>query len=281
METPLSQRLSKVQLIVLDLDGTTLNTLKQFTENTERTLAAVRAKGLHVHFATGRMLPCTLLYARRAGLPGPAVALNGALIQNHNGEQLEAHALTETELRQCLSFERESCRSFWMRALDIVSAESLLPYFRYMTTWNNGENHITVPKSQWPRFDGGVFQIQWVGPRSELELIEAQVKPMADLQTAIYPSIRGVHSHLEIRRKGVSKWTGIQALQRSLGVTNEQTLAIGDWINDTEMLQRVGTGVAMGNAYEPVKDFADWVMPWTNEQDGVAEFLKTHFLEEA
>lgn len=38
-----------------------------------------------------------------------------------------------------------------------------------------------------------------------------------------------------------------------------QALAFGDSYNDTEMLQAVGTGVAMGNAPEPVKAIADAV----------------------
>ncbi len=50
-------------------------------------------------------------------------------------------------------------------------------------------------------------------------------------------------------------------------------MAIGDNMNDLEMLNYVGLGIAMGNAPTAVKEVADWVAP-SVEEDGVAVALE-------
>ena len=39
------------------------------------------------------------------------------------------------------------------------------------------------------------------------------------------------------------------------------------------MIQYAGLGVAMANAQPPVKAQADLVLPYTNDEDGVARFV--------
>lgn len=56
-----------------------------------------------------------------------------------------------------------------------------------------------------------------------------------------------------------SKALGIERVIDRLGVKLENTYAFGDGLNDIEMLEFVGTGVAMGNAFEATKKAADWV----------------------
>jgi hydroxymethylpyrimidine pyrophosphatase-like HAD family hydrolase len=55
--------------------------------------------------------------------------------------------------------------------------------------------------------------------------------------------------------------------QRNLGF--ESLAAIGDDVNDTQMLQRAGIGIAMDNALPEVKAAADWITAAAND-DGVA-----------
>ena len=55
--------------------------------------------------------------------------------------------------------------------------------------------------------------------------------------------------------KGTSKATGIAWLCKYLGVPREETYAIGDSVNDLDMLAYVGHGIAMGNATQSPKEF--------------------------
>lgn len=80
---------------------------------------------------------------------------------------------------------------------------------------------------------------------------------------------------VEFVPKGFSKAIGIKWLCNHLGIDIEDTYAIGDSVNDIDMLDTVGCGIAMGNAADFVKDAADYVTTdLTN--DGVQNAL-AHF----
>ncbi len=63
----------------------------------------------------------------------------------------------------------------------------------------------------------------------------------------------------EITKRGVDKDTGMAAILEYLGLEREDAIAFGDGPNDAEMIRFAGTGVAMGNARDEIKDIADLV----------------------
>ena len=77
----------------------------------------------------------------------------------------------------------------------------------------------------------------------------------------------------EISDPEVNKGNAIRALCRHLGMTTADCIAFGDSMNDVEMLQTTGIGVAMGNAPDAVKALADLVCDRC-ECDGIAKILK-------
>ncbi|MFW6330701.1 MAG: HAD family hydrolase, partial [Gemmatimonadota bacterium] len=86
------------------------------------------------------------------------------------------------------------------------------------------------------------------------------------------------HAHLaEFLAPGVSKADGAEAALGAVGRRWSDTLAIGDFHNDIEMLRRAAVAVAMGNAHEAVKRVADHV---TSDRDdaGVARALERFVL---
>ena len=56
---------------------------------------------------------------------------------------------------------------------------------------------------------------------------------------------------LECFAPQVNKWHGIEQLCQFLGISGSRVLALGDDVNDVEMIARAGLGVAMGNAVDP------------------------------
>ena len=83
----------------------------------------------------------------------------------------------------------------------------------------------------------------------------------------------GGFNNFEISKAGVTKATGLQALTAHLGVTMEETMAVGDSENDLSMINAAGIGVAMGNASDDVKAIANYITT-SNEEDGVGEAIK-------
>jgi hydroxymethylpyrimidine pyrophosphatase-like HAD family hydrolase len=85
--------------------------------------------------------------------------------------------------------------------------------------------------------------------------------------------------NIEINPIGVHKGAGVQAVCGLLGITMSQVVAIGDSLNDINMIRKAGLGIAMGNAQDEVKRAADKVTA-TNKEDGVAAAIRDYILSE-
>lgn len=99
-----------------------------------------------------------------------------------------------------------------------------------------------------------------------------------DNQTAALtlPTLKTTRWHVsgvDILDENGSKARGIKAVLDKLGIDRQDAWAFGDGLNDVEMLQMVGLGVAMGNAHADLKAVADFVAP-SSYDEGIYQGLK-------
>lgn len=78
--------------------------------------------------------------------------------------------------------------------------------------------------------------------------------------------------YTEITNENVNKWTAIEELIKMLNIKPEEVIAIGDNINDEQMIKNAKVGVAMGNSNPYIKKIADEVTK-DNNLSGVAEVI--------
>jgi hydroxymethylpyrimidine pyrophosphatase-like HAD family hydrolase len=83
---------------------------------------------------------------------------------------------------------------------------------------------------------------------------------------------------LEMLPARTDKGTALEKLAGFLGIPREETLAIGDSMNDEAMLRWAGMGVAMVNGDERIKRIAGMVSEKSNDDDGVAEIIEKYIL---
>ena len=84
--------------------------------------------------------------------------------------------------------------------------------------------------------------------------------------------------YTEITNENVNKWTAIEFLLDKLNIKREEVLAIGDNMNDIEMIQGAGLGVVMGNSNPKMKEIADEIVA-DNNSEGVLEALEKFVLK--
>ena len=90
-----------------------------------------------------------------------------------------------------------------------------------------------------------------------------------------YPAFDIVRWHpiaVDVLPKGINKWTACQWVMAQTGFVAEQAVAFGDGLNDLEMLQGVGFGVAMDNCHPSLRAVAQRVAPPLH-LDGIATVL--------
>ena len=85
--------------------------------------------------------------------------------------------------------------------------------------------------------------------------------------------------YTEITNNNVNKWSAIEFLINKLHIAKEDVIAIGDNVNDKEMIENAGLGVAMGNSSPDMKAIAD-VVVGDNNSEGVAEVIEKFVLRD-
>ena len=92
-----------------------------------------------------------------------------------------------------------------------------------------------------------------------------------------YEITSSVPEYIEIVKKGIKKSEAIKVVMEKYDIKQNEVMAIGDGENDVEMLSFAGLGIAMENAMDDVKEFANDVTT-SNNHDGVANAIEKYIL---
>ncbi|MBW3111980.1 MULTISPECIES: Cof-type HAD-IIB family hydrolase [Bacillaceae] len=262
-------------LIVLDLDGTLLTDEKKISPKTHDILKKARLKGHEVMIATGRPFRASELYYQQLQLETPIVNFNGAFVHHPSDPSwgLYHEPMDLKVAKQII----DACEEFKFR--NIVAEVMDDVYLHY-----HDEKIIDVFMMGNPAIStGDIRNVLSDHPTSML--IHAEEEDVAEIRA----HLDDVHAELidhrrwaapwhiiEIVKTGLNKAVGIDRVASSLNIPKERIIAFGDEDNDLEMLEYAGTGVAMGNAIDPLKDIANEVT-LSNEEDGIGRYLQKRF----
>lgn len=104
----------------------------------------------------------------------------------------------------------------------------------------------------WKLMDIEVPSMCYIGEPEGAALIE---EAFPDLRLPLFAGLMGA----DIIEKRNSKAKGLAMLCEYFGTTMKESYAFGDSMNDYEIIQAVGTGIAMGNGDPRLKEVADYV----------------------
>ena len=263
-----------VKLFVSDLDGTMLPSGDIVSsENIAAVQCAVRA-GVTVTIATGRMFEAALPVAEALGVDVPIIAYNGALIKSPSGRIYEEHAIDPMLARDIITFAQ--ARGWYIQS---YSGGVL----RYAVACEESRFYEDSQKIT-GKAVGRDGMLAYVTGNCKLLLVtegravsEARAQMLLDAFGAHIGVTRSADRLVEIVVKGVSKASALTALAAKLGITADETMAIGDAYNDLPMLKAAGKSVAMGNAFPEVKEEADYETLSCTE-NGLAAAIYTYVL---
>jgi hydroxymethylpyrimidine pyrophosphatase-like HAD family hydrolase len=86
---------------------------------------------------------------------------------------------------------------------------------------------------------------------------------------------------LDVIHPQVSKGVGVAAVTAELGLEPDEVMAIGDNVNDLEMLHFAGTAVVMSNAEAALRDVPGFHVTASNDEDGVARAIEEFCLHQS
>lgn len=80
-----------------------------------------------------------------------------------------------------------------------------------------------------------------------------------------------------VSHKDASKGTGLHYIQKKLGITPKETIAVGDGASDVPMMKYAVERIAMGNAEPELKRIATYIAPPVSE-DGLIDIINNFVL---
>ncbi|MDE3153807.1 MAG: HAD-IIB family hydrolase [Acidobacteriota bacterium] len=280
-----------IRLIAIDIDGTLLDSRGQLPELNRRAVAAAVAQGVAVALVTGR----SFHFARPvATLLDDAVTLivnNGAITRSATGETAARRLLPRPVAHDLLVatagyradaaviFDRPVARQVLYDRMDWTHAnrrgyfEKNRPYLAQVpdlaeTLADEPDDPIQV------MFSGGVARMRELAARLE------GLPAASDWTIALTEYPHRDFTLVDVLTAGCSKGTALAELAAALGVAAAEVMAVGDNLNDREMLAWAGVPVVMGNAPAELRANG-WRVTGTNDEAGLARAIEGMVLGEA
>ena len=284
-------RTMSIKMIGLDLDGTVLNSRKQMTEAVGNAISAAVDAGIVVVPVTGRPLTGIPEFIFRNTHIRYAITSNGAIITDTvNNSVCESHFLsrdiTQEAVKHAATFGQlysifvngtgySSVEAF-NRIRSVFSGTDLEDYVEYsrkpvedLTAFLNQPSKIfSSPDSLCLNYD--CVENIWFhfADSGKCDVAEAMFKSIAP-DAMIH---RMVEDEFEMEAPDADKGSSFLSLAQMLGIRQEETMAIGDSVNDIGFMKKAGISVAMGNSRPMIKELADFTTD-DNNHDGVAKAI--------
>ena len=286
----LERRGLSFRTIVVDLDGTLLNSDRELSETQAEYLRGLHSKGIQLVIATGRCGPNLFEIIGRLQIPAPipVVCMNGArgmlcmYTEPEPSRTIIRHKvlfdkpLTQAAVENIVYTANQSgLMIIYYQDNNIFANPKLPQHFQLVAEYKRLTDYeLLLVNDDFETLtnidDFLPCKLQVLGVE-DCEAFEDEL----DVEVAIDEGYKkGLGYYAEILDPEVNKGKGLERLFNVLGMSLEESIAFGDGGNDMEMLQTVGFGLAMKNAPALVKKDADGVTPWTNDQDGVMKTLQ-------
>ncbi|SRR5579871_374689 len=277
-----------VRLIALDIDGTLLDERSHLPAINVEAVSAAAARGIEVALVTGRRYDFALPIARQFPCPLTMIVNNGAVVKSSAGDTHFVNLLPRTVAERvidaadgfrelasvCFNRPREHQviyeRIDWRDPLRQGYFERNREYISEMSPLRNclTEDPIQV------MFTGYVEQVR------QAEKFLSALPFVSEFSMAVTLYDKRDFGLLDVIAPGCSKGATLAEWVRRRGWQREDVMAIGDNLNDLEMLQFAGLPVVMGNSVPELKTLG-WRETLSNDQGGVAAAIELYAFGDA
>lgn len=267
-----------IKLFALDMDGTLLDSKSRLREETIDALKDLQASGVRVLLCSGRVFSSVYYYAREIDNKPCLIANNGAVMGLSYEKLFEENAISYNLLEKLFEISLANDLDFHFYDLDTYYSNKFdQDRVRHLLVDPDDSNHYTVKFSisdnpikelKDRKHMAYKFQINNLdtNPLAKDKLEKILVEEFSD-KLSFTSSFDRV---LEIMAGGVTKARTLEGLLDKMGLCRNNLAAIGDGLNDLEMLEISKLSFAMANGKDEVKDIADYIVS-DNDSGGILE----------
>lgn len=251
----------KTKILFFDIDGTLYNSEKKLPKATYDAIQKAKENGHEVAIATGRSPFFLKPVLDELGL-NSYISFNGQYVV-YKGNLISKRPIPMDTIEKLVA--QATTEGNPIVYLDNVKMTS--------ATKDNQKVRVSMDSLFYPmpEVDGEYYK------RSDTYQILLYVDEKEEKRYAsLYPQLKFIRWHkfsVDVINNDVSKAYGIRQFLNHTEFDIEDAIAFGDGLNDIEMLQAVGTSVAMGNGHEKAKEVATFVTDHV-DHDGVSKAMK-------
>lgn len=266
------------KLLILDLDGTTLNAHSEIAAGDLAAAEALRQHGIEITVATGRLFTGTQQFARQLGVRGSVAVMNGSELIDVQTSTLRHGTYLESGSRRTIreALEDHALTTFVFTSRRIHFNRRDDDHAPYLKIWTEDlVSHDNIfAATEWN--DADLVALCAIGSPASIDAArDAILDAHGDTVHPVQFDTHHGHRFLKLRRKGEDKGTAVHRLAAERGFAADECVVVGDWINDIPMLRSPARSFAMGHAPEHVRREADEVLEATRATGGgVAEVAR-------
>ncbi len=259
--------LSKVRLVVSDMDGTLLNNKSEVSSRFFNQFTELKKQNIHFVAASGRQYQSILEKLDTIKNDISIIAENGGIMKYDDKEHILLQ-LSNEHVKKAINILRTIKGAYIVLCgrksayIESSDAEFVSRFSNYYAEYNIVEDLTAVTNDVFLKI--AVFHF---------DCSETHILPVAQsLQTDMQVIVSG-QNWLDISHIQANKAYALNILQNKLGVTKAETMVFGDYNNDLQMLQLADFSFAMENAHADVKRVARFETK-SNSEEGVELILE-------
>lgn len=241
------------KIVFFDIDGTLINEEKEVPLDTIEAIHALKSSGVEPVIATGRAPYFIKPLAEKLGIES-FVCLNGAYAV-YRGEPLYKRVITKKSIESLVAIAAKHKHSLVFEGEHSYFSDTAQHPFVFSSVESLKVEHPGYDPEFWKTND--VFQVFLHCESHEEHLYQELISELKLIRWHPYA--------MDVLPAGGSKAQGIEAMLNLLRISPSESVAFGDGLNDIEMLDFVGLGIAMGNSHKELLPYADYVTSHVDE----------------
>ncbi|HEY2642555.1 MAG TPA: HAD family hydrolase [Galbitalea sp.] len=260
--------MTRIALVVSDVDGTLLTKDKTLTDAARHAAGRLREAGIGFTITSSRPTIGMRFLIEPLAIALPIGAFNGSAIVDPQMNPIEQHLIPVTAAERSIDLLDRFGVDIWLFTHDT-----------WFTRNGHGEyvpHEVRAIRTKPTILDDFAPHVaracKIVGASSDFELLKRCEAEMRDVLGAQATAVRSQNYYLDITPPGCDKGTFVAAMARRLGISTDAVATIGDMENDVAMFAMSGLSIAMGNAHDGIKAQAKLATA-SNEEDGFAKAI--------
>ena len=261
--------MTRIKLVVSDVDGTLVTKDKILTDGARDAVRRLREAGIGFTIVSSRPTLGMGFLIEPLAITLPIGCFNGSSIVDPELKPIEQHLIPADTVRRALDVFKEFGTDIWLFTNEQWLTRN--PDGEYVGHEERAIKHGPTIVDDFTPYLTRACKI--VGASSEAALLarcEAAMQQAVGMQAT---AVRSQTYYLDVTPPGHDKGSFVEAMAKRIGIPTSAVAVIGDMQNDLPMFARSGLSFAMGNAADDIKRHATHVTA-SNEEDGFAQAME-------